>query len=156
MLDALKAMRLDSYSMVEAIGNLWTYPADFRVITTNGSVRKDGCAVLGRGCAREAALKFPALPRELGAQLVSHGNRVYFFDHHGGGLFTFPVKHQWMEHADLDLIRESTESFARQLLKSCTYVMPRAGCGNGQLRWEDVRPILAVLPDNVVVIDFAR
>lgn len=140
--------------MVEAIGDLWRYPADFRVITTNGSVRKDGCAVLGRGCAREAAIKYPALAGELGARLKASGNRLHYWPAYS--LFTFPVKHHWMEAADPELIRESTETFARQLLGSGIYVMPRAGCGNGQLRWEDVRPILAVLPDNVVVIDFAR
>jgi hypothetical protein len=146
--------------VVEATGDLWTYPADFRVITTNGSVRKDGCAVLGRGCAREAATKYPTLPRLLGEKLARHGNLVYFFADAildaPQGLFTFPVKHQWMQQADLDLIRRSTAAFRGHLLENASYVMPRAGCGNGQLRWEDVRPILAVLPDNVVVIDFAR
>ena len=140
--------------MVEASGDLWTYPADFRVITTNGSVRNDGHAVMGRGCARQAKDKFPGLARELGARLRSHGNRLHYWPAYL--LFTFPVKHRWMEAADPELIRASTEEFAQQLLESATYVMPRPGCGNGQLSWGDVRPIVAALPDNVVVIDFAR
>lgn len=146
--------------MIERVADLWTEPADFRVITTNGSVRKDGCAVLGRGCAREAATKFPALPRMLGEMLQRSGNRVYFFEREQltapCGLFTFPVKHQWMEPADLTLIAQSVESFAQQLLGSATYVMPRPGCGNGRLLWKDVRPIVATLPDTVVVVHFAR
>ena len=145
--------------MIERIANLWTEPADFRVITTNGSVRRDGCAVMGRGCAREAAQGFPQLPRLLGDRLSATGNRLYFFDNRtlGStfGLFTFPVKHHWMERADLALIAESTETFARQLLGSAVYVMPRPGCGNGGLQWTDVRPILASLPDSVVVVHFA-
>lgn len=141
--------------MLEATGDLWTYPADYRVITTNGTVRRDGHAVLGRGCAKEATERYPALARMLGARLRDHGApTVEYFDQYG--LFAFPVKHQWMEKADLALISRSTAEFARHLLPSATYVMPRAGCGNGQLQWRDVQPILAVLPDNVVVIDYAR
>jgi hypothetical protein len=141
--------------MVEATGDLWTYPADFRVITTNGTVKKDGRAVLGRGCAKEATLRYPGLAKALGARLQSPlGNTVYYFDAYR--LFTFPVKHHWSQAADLALIRQSTAAFRGHLLASATYVMPRAGCGNGQLRWADVQPILAALPDNVVVIDYAR
>lgn len=145
--------------MIERAADLWTEPADFRVITTNGSVRKDGCAVMGRGCARQAMHMYPQLPRMLGEMLQRHGNRVYFFEREQlaapTGLFTFPVKHQWMETADLALISRSTVEFARQLLASATYVMPRPGCGNGQLAWRDVQPIIAALPDNVVVVHFA-
>lgn len=146
--------------MIEQQANLWAVPADFRVITTNGSVRRDGKAVMGRGCAREAALKFPKLPRMLGEMLQRSGNRVYFFEREqlGSpfGLFTFPVKHRWDAIASLALIDTSVEQFARQLLESATYVMPRPGCGNGGLYWPEVRPLLTKLPDNVIVVHFAR
>lgn len=147
--------------MIEATGNLWTYPADFPVITTNGSVRRDGCAVMGRGCAREAADRWPKLPVMLGADLRhGSGNRVRLYSDKtlgaDRGLFVFPVKHRWMEPASLDLIAESVVQFERQLLTSCTYVMPRPGCGNGRLSWNVVRPLLVCLPDNVVVITFGE
>lgn len=145
--------------MIERAADLWTVPADFRVITTNGSIRHDGKAVMGRGCAKEAALKFPRLPRLLGGMLEASGNRVYFFEDRvlvaPFGLFTFPVKHTWHARADLDLIAQSVEQFGRQLLRSATYVMPRPGCGNGQRTWSEVRPIVAALPDNVIVVHFA-
>jgi hypothetical protein len=144
--------------MIEVVGNLWTYPADFRVITTNGATRGDGLAVMGRGCALEAKKRYPKLARLLGERLRARGNHVQFFsDREIGdrlGLFTFPVKHRWDQPADLDLIRRSTEEFARQLLASSTYVLPRPGCGNGQRAWDEVRPIIAALPDNVRVITF--
>jgi hypothetical protein len=114
--------------MIEVVGNLWTYPADFRVITTNGATRGDGLAVMGRGCALEAKKRYPKLARLLGERLRARGNHVQFFsDREIGdrlGLFTFPVKHRWDQPADLDLIRRSTEEFARQLLASSTYVLP--------------------------------
>jgi len=144
--------------MIEVVGDLWHYPADFRVITTNGAWRQDGRAVLGRGCALEATKRYPMLAQLLGKRLRDRGNHVHFFsDVEIGdrmGLFTFPVKHSWEQPADLDLIRRSTEEFGRQLLTSATYVLPRPGCGNGQRSWDEVKPIVAVLPDNVHVIDF--
>jgi len=44
--------------MREVTGNLWTYrPAGIRVITTNGTIKASGEAVMGKGCAREAVVK---------------------------------------------------------------------------------------------------
>lgn len=146
--------------MIEVTGNLWTYPADFRVITTNGTVKQNGRAVMGRGCAKEAALRYPKISRLLSERLRARGNHVQFFsDIEIGdriGLFTFPVKHHWNEPADLALIARSTTEFQAQLLPSSVYVLPRPGCGNGQRTWDEVRPIVAVLPDNVHVIDFGE
>jgi hypothetical protein len=149
--------------MKEVTGNLWTYPADFIVITTNGTVRADGSCVMGRGCAREAKEKFPGLAKKLGARIKKGGNHVEYFDQDDlgyvaepTGLYTFPVKHHWYEQADLDLIRQSVGELGRLVLGFGTYVMPRPGCGNGQRTWEEVRPLLLDLPDNVHVIDFDR
>lgn len=131
-------------------GDLWTYPADVRIITTNGDVRKDGCAVMGRGCAREAAYRFVMLPRELGVYLRKYGNHVTLFPKYN--LMTFPVKHHWDEDADLTLITRSAKELERFLLPQRRFLMPRAGCGNGRLQWEDVKTVLETLPDNVYVI----
>ena len=40
--------------MNEVNGNLWDSNADIIVITTNGAVRKDGAAIMGRGVALQA------------------------------------------------------------------------------------------------------
>lgn len=146
--------------MIEVVGNLWDYPAEWRVITTNGTVKKNGHAVMGRGCAKEAMQRYPLLPALLGNRLRILGNHVNGFIaaelRADRGLFTFPVKHEWMQAADPQLIARSVAEFKVNLLDSTTYVMPRPGCGNGNLRWEDVRPLLVDLPDNVFVIDFGK
>ena len=46
-------------------------------ITTNGIVKKNGCAVMGAGIAKQANMSFNGLARDLGALLSQYGNRVY-------------------------------------------------------------------------------
>lgn len=144
--------------MKEDIGNLWTYSADAIVITTNGFVKNNGEAVMGRGCAREAALKYPQLSTMLGRSLQTSGNRVfhYWLNEH---VLTMPVKHHWREKADIDLIEKS----AKQLILHADgwewekIVMPRPGCGNGQLNWKDVKPMLEeILDDRFVAITYEK
>ena len=138
--------------MIEVTGNLWSHPADVRVITTNGTINSRGEAVMGRGCAKEAALKFPQLPKQLAARIRAEGNHPYAFPEYG--LMTFPVKHQWFERANLELIRTSALQLTRMLDPGKVYCLARPGCGNGKRSWREVKPLLNCLPDNVHVIDF--
>lgn len=148
--------------MIEVSGNLWTYPADVRVITTNGFVKNDGRAVMGRGCALEAAHRWPDLPKLLGRAILDHGNHVQLMPASSGilNLYTFPVKHNWWETADLDLILRSAHELVACVQDglealNIVVVIPRPGCGNGNLSWRDVQPILAdVLDDRFHVITF--
>lgn len=135
--------------MIEITGNLWDFYNQVPIcITTNGTVKKNGEAVLGRGCAKEAKDRFPTLPLELGNLLRTTGNQVYFLEDFA--LTVFPVKHNWFEEADINLIAKSCQelvSIADQ--RGWTKVIvPRPGCGNGRLNWVDVQPILSKYLDN--------
>jgi hypothetical protein len=76
----------------------------------------------------------------------------------GSHLGTFPVKHHWREKADLDLIERS----ARQLVELADrfgyqrLLIPRPGCGNGQLSYEEVRPVLKgiLTGDRFVIVSY--
>lgn len=145
--------------MIEVTGNLWTYPADVRVITTNGTVKKNGECVMGRGCALEAKQRYPEIPKVLGRHL-SGGKRnyPYWFPASVGicNLWTFPVKHEWFQRADIALIRASAEIIASWVDMPDKFgvaainrvLLPRPGCGNGGLKWEDVKPILEPILDD--------
>lgn len=150
--------------MIEVKGNLWTYPADVRVITTNGTVKKDGTCVMGRGCALEAKKMLPWLPQFLGSVISKNGNSPYLLDRsEDGQLYSFPVKHNWYGKADIRLIEESAKAII-PLINSQAYllpygartiVIPRPGCGNGGLNWADVKPVLEpILDDRFHVITF--
>lgn len=137
--------------MKEVLGNIWDYPADCICITTNGSVRNDGCAVMGRGVALQAKHRVPGIDFKIGAAIRTRGNHLYMM----GDYCTFPVKHRWQEMADLELIKQSTQELdllARQQFPGYIFVLPRPGCGNGQRTWEEVKPIVSILPDNVHII----
>ncbi len=67
------------------------------VITTNGAVKKSGEAVMGRGCAKQAADKWPHIPKKLGALIRKNGNIAQVVDQVSLGntsmsLVSFPVK----------------------------------------------------------------
>ncbi len=147
--------------MKELTGDLWEVEADARVITTNGLVKKDGRAVMGRGVAKQAAERYPWLPEWLGLSLRVIGNHVRMFLPNEGNatyLIMFPVKHNWWETANLDLIKRSAEELVTlidgQFSKGVTIVLSRPGCGNGGLRWEDVKPVIEpLLDDRFVVVE---
>lgn len=145
--------------MIEELGNLWNYhPKDWIVITTNGTIKKNGSAVMGRGCAREAAIKYPNFPTELGRALSLEGNHVMVWPQYH--IITFPVKHNWFEFANTELIRRSASELNRTvgLLVAkaggpLRVYCPRFGAGNGKLDWEVVKRVVApILSNNNFII----
>lgn len=129
--------------MLEAVGDIWEYAGrgDTIVITTNGSLTRDGRAVFGRGVAKQAAIRYPWLAEKMGRLLAERGNRVFDL---GCGIFTFPVEETAWSQPDLRIIARSAAELrlladhAGQRL----VVVPRPGCGGGGLAWQDVKPLL--------------
>lgn len=135
--------------MVELKGDLWSYHKEGKwvVITTNGTIKSNGACVMGRGVALDAAKLYPNLPFLLGDKIKKKGLRVHCFSM--TKLIAFPVKHQWHQKADIELIKKSCE----ELIEVCKIIdsmeeknldiyLPRPGCGNGGLNWKEVKPLL--------------
>jgi hypothetical protein len=143
--------------MKEVFGDLWSYEnrKGFMIcITTNGFIKKDGMGVMGAGVARQAVDRYPDLPRLLGMSLSTRGNRVSLLT---AQILSFPVKRAWFQDAALDLIGKSCKGLAAraEAHPNIKYVLPRPGCGNGNLEWKKVKPILQKYfanLDNVYVI----
>ena len=138
--------------MKDVYGDLFEYPASAIAITTNGFVRKDGCAVMGAGCALQAAERWPGLPLELGTAIRQNGNHVFGWRNWEGlkDLISFPVKHHWSQPADLFLIERSCREAmtTADTLDWEICVVPRPGCGNGQLSYDVVGPVIAGILDD--------
>lgn len=143
--------------MKEEFGDIWEkYDQGYWiVITTNGSVKKDGTAVMGRGIALQAKQRFPDIPLRLGRAISEDGNLPVFFPRYR--VVTLPVKRVWSEKADLDLIYTSCLRLEQGVLAVFKIKVPiytvRPGCGNGGLKWEDVKPVISFLSDDFVVIE---
>jgi hypothetical protein len=144
--------------MIEIKGDLWDYygkPNYATFITTNGFVKRNGEGVMGRGCALEAKQRIPWIAKTLGDSIRSNGNVPQLLQHYPP-LFSFPVKHNWWERADLALIELSISHLRNILLtigwENTKFILPRPGCGNGQLLWTDVKPLFVSVSDRVLVI----
>lgn len=173
--------------MLEVKGNIWQFhkkdPLSAIVITTNGYVGgASGRNTMGRGIAKEAAIRFPEFPLVLGSKITEAGNHVHWITHWlpGYRFLTFPVKptvghydgnnvvaHMrnrfkvgdavpgWAMKADIGLIIQSlmelrgqTEGFNNNIY------CPKFGCGWGELKWENVKPLCAGLDDRFIICDF--
>ena len=141
--------------MLEEKGNLWELDGDARCITTNGTIKNDGRAVMGRGVALQAATLYPTLSLELGQFLNDYGNVLAFWGEFSLDLFTFPVKHDWWISADIELIKRSCTQLINLLDDTQVFhrvLLPAPGCGNGGLAYEEVLPVIRPLLDDRVVV----
>jgi hypothetical protein len=144
-------------------GNIWDFYGsqnNWIGVTTNGFVKNNGRCVMGRGIAQQARDKFKDLDLHVGKLILEYGNKVFLIEHLN--LFTFPVKHKWMEKADPVLIERSCQQLKealdnyRGLPIQDVFIVP-PGCGNGGLTWEEVEPIMEKYfgDDNrITVVDF--
>lgn len=146
-------------------------------ITTNGFVKSDGLAVMGRGCAMQLANLFSHAPRLLGAAIRRYGNITQpIFMANDTVVLAFPVKPDYVINngsnvvshargmykigqkvpgfhakADIELIKQSAiqlKAWADET-NHTDIVLPRVGCGAGELDWEqDVYPVLNEILDD--------
>jgi len=146
--------------MQEIRGDIWEQHklGRWTVITTNGTVKKDGACVMGRGVAKQAADKFPNLPFKLGEALIAGGNNVHIFDYLH--IITLPVKHHWKEQANLELTDRSLQQLVAWAdtppRKHGKFFMVRPGCSSGKRDWEtEVKPLcMRYLDDRFVIVDW--
>jgi O-acetyl-ADP-ribose deacetylase (regulator of RNase III) len=156
--------------MREKVGDLFEqYDADAIVITTNACTNAQGKAIMGRGVAEQAARRFPGLDRALGHRLMDRGSvQVQVFLGSAGmtdretnqprTVVALPVKYDWSKPASTVLIKRCLDELVliTKALGWRHVVLPRPGCGNGGLNWDDIRPILIEkLDDRFTVVELA-
>lgn len=128
-------------------GDMFREPVQALVNTVN-------CVgVMGKGVALEFKRLWPAnfdaYRRACEAQELVPG-KMFVFDR--GGLFddgprylvNFPTKDHWRSKSKLSYVAEGLDDLVRVIRKYRikSIAMPPLGCGNGGLRWQDVKPLI--------------
>jgi hypothetical protein len=136
--------------MQEKIGSIWDSDCDYIAVTTNDRIKNNGCLVMGAGIAKQAATRYPELPKRLAKHVKECGNIPKIC--HDIGIVSFPTKYDWKNPSDIDLIKQSANVLMQQIPKGKTVAMSRPGCGNGNLEWSDVKTILEPILDDRFII----
>lgn len=134
--------------MNEKVCNLWLESAEYRCIPTIGAITAAGEAIMDTGLAKEAVQRFQGVEVDLGRFIASRGNRVHLLR---PGIVSFPIQQYEWSGPNLQIIERSARQLA-ELVGEAKTLLPRPGCGPGELSWEQVSPALSSLPDNVIVI----
>ena len=145
--------------MILSRGDMWNIwnETDHFIITTNRIIKRNGAVVMGRGIAKTVRDKWPGVDVQFGNAIKANINEFGFYGVIlGKKLGLFQVKEHWASKADPGLISASSSALNEY---ACTYPDQRfdlnfPGIGNGQLKYEDVLPLLADLPDNVHIWTF--
>lgn len=122
------------------------------LFTANSNLTKSGKLVMGAGAAKEVRDAILGIDAALGALIVydntEYNLRIIASRIHIGA---FQVKYNYYDKADLDLIRRSSNKLGSLLntIKFNKVHMNFPGVGHGGLKFNDVYPMVANLPDNV-------
>lgn len=145
--------------MTEQNKSIWhpDFDSYWRVIPINTVVKADGSLVMGAGLAKQAAERYPDLPKELGNHYRPKGVNVGITLVYACRIIAFPTKFDWKKDSDLVLIESGLKELKFWILNEYKIVSPRLGCGLGGLNWErDVKPLVEKYfgdDDNFVVVN---
>ena len=142
-------------------GNIFNQPTkhdktEAICVTTNGMIKSNGHAVMGRGIALAVNNRYH-VSLELAKHIRQHGNvpgiigcsdDVY--------IISFPTKDDWRNDSDIKLIEQSARhivSLANEYGLTNIY-LTKPGCANGHLDWNNVRSVIEpILDDRFTIVD---
>lgn len=128
--------------MIEYIeGDIFNSPAQVIVNTVNT------VGVMGKGLALSFKNKYPQMfesyKKVCDKKLLKTGKLLLYYspDH---WILSFPTKEHWRNPSRLEYIEAGlikfTNCYAQKNITSIAF--PKLGCGNGELNWDDVKPIM--------------
>lgn len=138
-------------------------------ITTNGITNFNGLAIMGAGTAGEAARRWPAVRVNLGKALKAFGNFPYvigMINKQGDFvnpsskaikekdykclIWSFPTKNDFRYNSIPALIERSALALVEHVNKFDLkkIMIPRPGCSNGGLQFDEVKKIIEPIFDD--------
>lgn len=129
-------------------GNIFNSPAKILVNTVNT------VGVMGKGIALEYKNRYPDMfecYKKLCDEKLLDIGRLYLWKKSEKWVLVFPTKKHWRNPSKIDYIEKGLVRFVENWDKlGCnTIAFPRLGCGNGGLKWEDVKPIMEKFLENL-------
>lgn len=127
------------YEYIE--GNLFDSPAQVIVNTVNT------VGVMGKGIALEFKKRYPDMFTAYRTACEKHQftiGKLMLWRSPDHWVLMFPTKENWRNPSKLEYIEQGLYKFATTYAeKNITSVaFPKLGCGNGELNWDDVRPLM--------------
>lgn len=122
-------------------GDLFSSPAQVLVNTVNT------VGVMGKGIALEFKKRYPEMFLQYKEQCDKHklviGKLMLWYepDH---WLLQFPTKEHWRNPSKLEYIEKGLMAFVRKYAdyNISSIAFPKLGCGNGELDWNEVKPLM--------------
>jgi O-acetyl-ADP-ribose deacetylase (regulator of RNase III) len=119
--------------------------------------------VMGKGIAKDFKERepemFAAYKKICDQKLLSPG-KLWLWKGANSWILNFPTKQHWRYPSKITWIESGLKKFvgSYEALGITEISFPRLGCGNGGLKWDDVRPVmeryLKALPIQIYVHDF--
>lgn len=103
--------------------------------------------VMGKGLAKAFKTRDPAMYKAYKSicerKLLEPG-KLWLWQGSNGWVLNFPTKQHWRNPSRMEWIEAGLKKFvAEHVERGITEVsFPRLGCGNGNLNWRDVRPLM--------------
>ncbi|PJF30997.1 MAG: hypothetical protein CUN51_05830 [Candidatus Thermofonsia Clade 1 bacterium] len=121
--------------------SLFNSPAQVLVNTVNT------VGVMGKGVAKEFKRRYPQMAeryRELCERGLLTVGKLWLYRAPDKWILNFPTKKHWRERSRLKYIESGLQKFvATYRSRGITSIsFPMLGCGNGQLNWDEVRPVM--------------
>jgi O-acetyl-ADP-ribose deacetylase (regulator of RNase III) len=122
-------------------GDLFESPAQTLVNTVNT------VGVMGKGVALQFKRYFPEMFTEYQRLCEEEQIKVgvlHVFRTPNKQVLNFPTKEHWRRPSKIEYIERGLETFARNYrdIGVTSIAFPPLGCGNGELKWDEVRPIM--------------
>jgi O-acetyl-ADP-ribose deacetylase (regulator of RNase III) len=115
--------------------------------------------VSGAGIALQFKKVFPdnykAYRKHCEDQLLKPGHLFVYIQHRGSlgdlTIVNFATKDNWRNDSSMEWIKSGLEELRKLIidLQLCSVSMPKLGCGNGGLDYNDVKPLIVEFADSL-------
>ena len=122
-------------------GNIFHSPAQVIVNTVNT------VGVMGKGIALEFKKRYPDMFAAYRTACEKHQlttGKLMLFHAPDHWILMFPTKENWRNPSKLEYIQQGLQKFVENYAQRgiTSIAFPKLGCGNGELDWNEVRPLM--------------